>query len=135
MSRGLAFWKALAAFELQPEEVLMNREWRSKFPKVYEQLDALMDSPPPAWGKVWIPYAMLVEMAKVTRVLFFVSREWLIGTNCREAVPAEFEEITPLEALECYGPEHVFEATDKSGSYLGDRRTLYGSVVQHRLDK
>lgn len=126
--RGLPFWKALAAFELQPEEVLTNQEWRLKFPRVYEQLDTLMDSPPPAWGKVWIPYAMLVEMAKVTRVLFFVSREWLIGTNRREAVPTGFKEITPLEALQRYGPEHVFEASDKSGSYLGNRSIAYKSV-------
>jgi len=51
----LPFWKALAAFEFQSEEVLINREWRSKFPKAYEQLDALMDSPPPVWGQVCIP--------------------------------------------------------------------------------
>ncbi len=130
-TRGLPLWKALAAFELQPGEVLTNRRWRLKFPKVYEQLDALIDGSPSAWGKVWIPYAMLLEMAKVTRVLFFANAEWLIGTNCREAVPTGFKEITPSEALERYGPEHVFEASDKSGSYLGDKNTLYGAVVRH----
>ena len=63
-------------------------------------------------------------MAKATHVLFFVGEQWLIGTSCRKVVPTEFEEITPVEALQRYGPEHVFEASDKSGSYLGDKSTL-----------
>ena len=78
---GLPYWKALAAFDFANEQVLENQEWRSRFPDTYERLDALVNSPPPEWGKVWIPHPMLVEMAKQTHLYFATNDEWLMGSD------------------------------------------------------
>jgi hypothetical protein len=117
---GLPYWKAMAAFALTEEEVWTHREWRLKFPDVYEQLDALMDNPPPEMGKVWIPYALLVEMAKQTPLFFATNGEWLMSTIDRVGIPSGYEEISALEAMERYSPEHVFEAADKASCYVGN---------------
>jgi hypothetical protein len=117
MPKGdLPYWKALAAFDFTNEQVLQNQKWRLRFPDTYERLDALMNSPPPEWGKLWIPHSMLVEMARQTRLHFATNEEWLISTIDRKGVPAGYKEISALEALKQYGPEQVFEAADKASS-------------------
>jgi hypothetical protein len=69
-STGLLYWKVLAAFDVSETKILANQEWRQDFPDVYERLDSLMDKPPPERGKVWIPYSMVVEVAKQTPRFF-----------------------------------------------------------------
>lgn len=113
---GLSYWKARAAFNFTKDQILSNQEWRAKFPKVYERLDALHDGFPPERGKIWVPYAMLVEMAKQTRLFFATNGEWLMSIIDRVGIPPDYEEISALEAMERYGPEHVFEAADKASS-------------------
>ncbi len=115
---GLPYWKAMAAFALTEEEVWTNQKWRLRFPDVYERLDALMDSPPPEMGRVRIPYSMLAEMAKQTRLFFATNGEWLMSTIDRVEIPPGYEELYALEALERYGPEHIFEAADKASSRI-----------------
>ncbi len=120
MRKGLSYWKALAAFNLSEQDVWTNSKWRVLFPDVYECLDLLMNSSPPEWGKVWVPYSMLVEMAKQTPLFFATNGVWLMSTIAREGIRVGYEEISALEALEWYGPEHVFEAADKASSFVGD---------------
>lgn len=119
---GLPYWKALAAFDFTNDQVLQNQEWRPRFPDTYERLDALANGPPPEWGQVWIPYLMLVEMAKQTHLHFATNDEWLMSTIDRKGIPVGYREISAEEALKRYGPEHMFEAADKSSSRVGDYR-------------
>ena len=117
---GLPLWKALAATDLTEDEVLVNQEWRQRFPEVYEQLDELMGSPPPEWDKVWIPGPMLVETGGKTQLLFATSDSWLMSTVDTIGIFAGYAEIPALAALEEYGPEPVFEAADKASCCMNE---------------
>jgi hypothetical protein len=123
---GLVYWKVLAAFDVPEAEILADQEWRQSFPAVYERLDELMDRPPPEMGKVWIPYSMVVEVAKRTPRFFATNGRHLISTMHKEVIPPDYEQISALEALERYGPEHVFRAGDRGSSRIGKREQKMG---------
>ncbi len=90
---GLPYWKAHAACNLPEKDIWTNQEWRAMFPKVYERLDALMDSPPPEMGQVWIPYPMLVAMSKQARLFFATNGERLMATICKAEIPSSSESM------------------------------------------
>jgi hypothetical protein len=112
--------ESIGCFCSHNEEVQANQKWRPRFPDVYERLDALIDSTPPEWGKVWIPRPMLVEMTGQTQLVFATNGKWLMSTIDKGGIPVGYEKVSALEALEKYGPERVFEAADKASSRVDD---------------
>ncbi len=114
----LKLWQALACFgQEQVARVLEDPQWQKIFPDVLQRLASKDDR---ARYDTLIPAPMLKTMAarKPYQYAFGVRGNTLMCCPHPEDMPEGFLILLPLEVLDRYGSELLFEAVDRGAAVV-----------------
>jgi hypothetical protein len=116
-------WKARTTFgEKVADRIISDPRWQEQYPDLYKQLN----SPDERFEAV-LPEPMVLEMSKDGIYYYRASQDGQV-LFCHGYVgepPTKTGRfLSALEAIQEYGSECVFLATDKSWGYKGDVETF-----------